>query len=49
MVYSDDELEDDDYPDCPACGGELATRPHLGYWFCDTCGHRQHKEKSDDS
>ena len=47
MVYSDDELEDDDYPDCPTCNGELATQPHWNYWFCDTCGHREHKERDE--
>lgn len=41
MVYSDNELDDDEYPTCPECNGELATLPHWSYWFCDTCGHKE--------
>ena len=47
MVYSDNELEDDEYPTCPTCNGELATQPHWSYWFCDTCGHKEHLEQEE--
>jgi predicted RNA-binding Zn-ribbon protein involved in translation (DUF1610 family) len=47
MVYSDDEIDDDEYPTCPVCNGELATQPHWSYWFCDTCGHRETIEQEE--
>jgi transposase len=47
MVYSDDQLDDDEYPTCPVCNGELGKQPHWSYWFCDTCGHKEHLEQEE--
>ena len=46
-----DELEmDDEFAECPVprCSGEMITRPHLQYWFCDLCGTQERKGDNSD-